>query len=510
MGLRFDLACANWVAHLIEPDSRVPKLDMEGAEGEAVRMFLRQLRDNFMSSPRVEYRFSRLIHDIDLDWELRHRRRPETVNMLRDFLGGRPWTALIVPSGTDESLDERLCSREFLRTLVEIRTEDPGLILQLDSPPSREVSLTDAFPAFRVAMARSAEWPGVLIWSGKDEAVFLPFNSHSIKDIERRCEWAFSHLAVTRGVDLEELENQYRREYPERSNRKRLVNLLHVSDLHIGCREASIRLPRVQGFLRTIVAELGEDTAVVPVLTGDLLDTPDEGLLNEARGFIEFLSNLGTHEPIIVPGNHDVRNNGYLAENFKVLFRLPTNQVQWMNEHRVGLLPFNSVMEGKLARGSIGEAQLGDMGSAIDRQKDWKDFALFAILHHHPMPVERPDWHARRWYEAFIGDQFEKTVALEDAAQFLCFAETRKVAAVLHGHKHIPRADELPTSRIPVYGCGSTVGKVPTKDGRPYMSVNVVTFDSDSRKVSTRLMAERMPGAGLEESKRHERVHLGR
>lgn len=103
----------------------------------------------------------------------------------------------------------------------------------------------------------------------------------------------------------------------------------------------------------------------------------------------------------------------------------------------------------------------------------------------------------------YSGSAFTTTEDLEDAQDFLAFVEARRIAAVLHGHKHIPRVD---TTRggIPVIGCGSSVGKVQTVDLSTFMSINLLTINRQTGKLSARLLAERIPGGGLGEYKSHE------
>jgi hypothetical protein len=252
---------------------------------------------------------------------------------------------------------------------------------------------------------------------------------------------------------------------------------------------------------------LDDGSTLIPVVSGDLMDTPDEENLDRVRTFLDFIRNLGTEEPIIVLGNHDVREDGYLSESLKSALRLPTHQVVWLDNLALGIICFNSVTEGRLARGFIGEAQFIDIGNEIDRHNQWRDYTLVSVLHHHPLPVERPDWYIQPFYERIFGRFFEKTEELEDAPAFRTFAEGRSFAAVLHGHKHIPRIDQTRPGEIPIYVCGSTIGKVIEKGGRTYMSINVVTIDTKAHQLAGCLLAERIPGAGLIEEKRHAAVH---
>jgi len=264
-------------------------------------------------------------------------------------------------------------------------------------------------------------------------------------------------------------------------------------------------LPRVQQLVRNIVEELGDSSKVVPIVTGDLMDSPDDKHLNIVRSFLDFLNGLGTDEPVIVLGNHDVRKDGYLNENYKTAFNLPNSRAVWFDEEQTGLLCVNSVTGGKLARGYVGEAQLMDLGSEIDRKRNNNEFTLLAMLHHHPVEVSYPEWYLRPFYERMLGSKFEKTDQLEDADLFLEFINQRKIASIIHGHKHIPQLTKT-SSGTPVFGCGSTVGKVATTDVGTYMSMNIISVNNSTNTVSGRLLAERIPGGGLVEERRHEMV----
>jgi 3',5'-cyclic AMP phosphodiesterase CpdA len=305
---------------------------------------------------------------------------------------------------------------------------------------------------------------------------------------------------------LELLKQQYCHEFPEAALRQSEVVVVQLSDIHIGSKEASLRLPRLQQLVRNLIAEIGENRRYVFAVSGDLMDNPEERNLDSVRAFIDFLSNLGGEALLTCLGNHDVRTDGYLSENLRMVMRVPqTNTaVTWLDDQRVGFVVFNSVIGGNLARGLIGEQQLLDLGSEIDRNPDWKYQRIVGVLHHHPVPIALPEWYSRPFYERLFGKKFDKTDELVDAAKFSAFVESRRFRCVLHGHKHIPHISAA--NNVPVFGCGSSVGKVDTKDGNPYMSVNVITLDTESGNMTARLLAERIPGGGLQEEKRHEMV----
>ena len=507
MGLRFDLRIANWLAHVLDERMPVPRLENEWEEREALQKFLSNLGEGFYSSSWGLDRFK----DV-LDKAERVARQEEpraALHELRRFLGHRPWTALLVPSGSDNEVDRFICSKRFLKQLIFIRPDDPGLILQMEDPPARVFSLTNVFPAFRTALAASTDWPGVLLWKQSGDSIFLPLSSESLKLTQEQAHWIFSHLATALGVDLELLKEQYQRTFQHSLSPRKKVTILHISDIHLGCREAGIRLARVQDLLANLVDDLGAaGETVIPLVSGDLMDSPDEDNLDRVRSFLNMLGRLGTEEPVVLLGNHDVRNDGYLAENLRMAMQIDNRSglVRWFDQFQLAIACFDSVRDGKLARGFIGERQFLDMGSKLDTKcRKQKDYMVIAAVHHHPIPVDVPDWYARPFYEKIFGDSFDKTEELEDAQDFIAFVEQRGCAAILHGHKHIPRIDYTPQG-IPVIGCGSTVGKVKTQDKRPFMSINLLTIDTATKKLSARLLAERIPGAGAVEYQAHEMI----
>jgi len=140
-----------------------------------------------------------------------------------------------------------------------------------------------------------------------------------------------------------------------------------------------------------------------------------------------------------------------------------------------------------------------DLANELDQRPTRDDYSLLAAIHHHPIPVERPEWHHAPFYERLLGKWFEETECLEDSAAFLDFAANQEVKAILHGHKHIPRLARTPGSKIPVVGCGSSVGKVQTVDGNPLMSLNVVTVDHSTGQLAARLLASETAGGRLGE-----------
>src|SRR4051812_31957792 len=147
MGLRFDLDTVNWLAYLLQPGAAVPRFKEPWMEKEALRLFLKKLEQQFHSSRRRELEFAEYVHRAQrILEEVQYRQGEVPASILRELrhdLGDRPWTALIVPTGDDRRLDEFLNSEDLLMRLVGLWSEDPGLLLQLDSVPREPFTLLD-------------------------------------------------------------------------------------------------------------------------------------------------------------------------------------------------------------------------------------------------------------------------------------------------------------------------------------------------------------------------------
>lgn len=503
MGFRFSLRHANWLANVLRPAGATLDLDNRYEEEETLRRFVESFEDNFFASRYESNLLKRRLREITIN----NRGGSGIALMaLRDHFQGTPWVALLLPSGTDEISDEMLTDRNLLKELVTINPDSDGVILQLDEIPQEAIELDYVFPAFKVALEQVTKWPGLLVWTPSGDAAFFELSKDVVK-IRERLRWLLSRLYRNIAQpDLRDIQEQYSIQMLMSPIQSGSLRILHLSDLHLGSDVARRRLGRVQTIIRSVVRELNEDGPIVPVITGDLMDSPSEENLGDVRAFMDFLTGLGIEKPLVVLGNHDVREDGWLGEKFRQAVNISTTPVIWMDNYQVGFACFNSVNGGRMARGWLGEQELAYVGNALDKEQEKASkFTIIGLIHHHPIAVVKPGWYRSSWYERFLGTAFEKTEVLEDAKLFLEWLKAREVKAVLHGHKHIPRFDKH--GEIAVIGCGSTVGKVDTKErGHTFMSLNVLTVDNSQNLIGCRLRAERIPGAGLEAVESHELV----
>ena len=79
MGMRFNLVSANWLAHLLDPEIPIPKMQEPWMEKETLRLFLKKVERQFYSSRERELHFGALVREaiesLDSPYALRKLRR---------------------------------------------------------------------------------------------------------------------------------------------------------------------------------------------------------------------------------------------------------------------------------------------------------------------------------------------------------------------------------------------------------------------------------------------------
>ncbi|MET4034370.1 hypothetical protein ABIB94_009173 [Bradyrhizobium sp. JR7.2] len=376
MGIAFDLATVNWLAHLLQPGGHIPRRAAPD-EHESLEMFLSQLPERFVSSrgnkdkvrevaEAARAQLSQIPYGQEIPLEI--------LESLQQLFSHYPWIGMIVPSMKNMELDRFLASPEFLYDLVhKVNWQDDGLIMQPRDLDDHPQALLDVFPPFQTALNAMTRWPGLLFWRPNEDSVFLPFAGKTPAAVRECAGWALSNLKISRFRGLKTFEAEYFRRFPEaRATAASTTTLLHISDLHIGSTEAATSLPRLQQLLRNQIHEIPNGQKVVLVISGDLIDDPKDEYYNSARQFLDTAQNLTEEPPILVLGNHDVRTDGYLSENLRNAIKLPTNRVRWFDDRPLGLVCFNSVAGGRLAAGKIGPEQFADVGNEIDHKRDWR------------------------------------------------------------------------------------------------------------------------------------------
>lgn len=390
----------------------------------------------------------------------------------------------------DNPINRFLTSEATLEKIVKIHPGETALILQFEEQfTTNEKSILNVFPNFDKALHQIDNWPGIFLWT-KDDSLFLPI---------RYEEEVFE---IFRIIKYEQNSFNYLRDVFERRNRqKQYAYFFHLSDLHFGNKIAEKRLMRIIRILETQVNKLEESAKLIPLITGDLMQSPSEPNKQTYLQFVELLISKGFERPIHILGNHDVDSGGFFkffSKQKTIISSLSNNsKIELYEELKLGVIKFDSNTGGQLAQGKVGQDQLMQIGNEIDSIKNKDSYTFIALLHHHPLEIENPDWYCEDWYEAFLGTvNFERTMKLIDSELFLKWIKGRGIKFVLHGHKHIPKMQKH--EDINIIGAGSTSGSVQhQEEGKTYLTYNLIKYDIENRKpVSCSIIAEEIIGAG--------------
>jgi 3',5'-cyclic-AMP phosphodiesterase len=230
-----------------------------------------------------------------------------------------------------------------------------------------------------------------------------------------------------------------------------MFTIVQLSDLHCG---QQFFLPHL---LERAIAEVNELAPDVVVVSGDLTSHGFKDEYALARGY---LAEVECDAMVVIPGNHDSRNVGYV--HFEELFG-DRNSV--LRRDGVTIVAVDS-SEPDLDNGAIGRGRYrwieeqfaegagSDAGGAGDARADLRVF----VLHHHLLPVP--------------GTGRERNI-VHDAGDTLETLQRAAVDLVLAGHKHVPYAWRL--ENLFVVNAGTVSSSRLRGNGRP--CYNVIEVD---------------------------------
>jgi 3',5'-cyclic-AMP phosphodiesterase len=192
-------------------------------------------------------------------------------------------------------------------------------------------------------------------------------------------------------------------------DQKRVFQIAHISDLHCGGPHF------MPSLMERAIGEINDMGPDIVVCSGDLTTF---GFKQEFAQAKAYLDQIECESLVVVPGNHDSRNVGYV--HFEDLFG-ERNSV--LRKNGVTVVAVDST-EPDLDHGQIGRSQYLWIE---DQFSDPADLRIF-VLHHHLLPVP--------------GTGRERNVVY-DAGDVIECLQRAGVDLVLSGHKHVPYAWKL-------------------------------------------------------------------
>ena len=185
--------------------------------------------------------------------------------------------------------------------------------------------------------------------------------------------------------------------------------IAHISDIHCGS-------PHFQpDLLERAIEEINELGPDITIVSGDLTT---DGFKLEYELARNYLDRIESEAMIVVPGNHDSRNVGYI--HFEELFGPRSSTV---HRDQVSIVALDS-SEPDLDYGQIGRNRYLYIRDAFSQPAELRIF----VIHHHLLPVP--------------GTGRERNIVY-DAGDLLEVLIRSGVNLVLCGHKHVPYAWKL-------------------------------------------------------------------
>lgn len=194
--------------------------------------------------------------------------------------------------------------------------------------------------------------------------------------------------------------------------------IAQFSDMHCG----DVRFD--ESLVEEMLGEINDACPDLVVVAGDLTAGGYREQFEEAKHFID---RLQCSQIIVIAGNHDCRNVGYLHfeeligpryQTVELDFRVSRGGSRDQVQERVKILALDS-NKPDLNDGEIGRDHYSWINEAFPRKEDYKIF----VLHHHLVSI--PGTGRERNVVWDSGDVLEKLRQAD-------------VDLVLHGHRHVP------------------------------------------------------------------------
>jgi 3',5'-cyclic AMP phosphodiesterase CpdA len=243
--------------------------------------------------------------------------------------------------------------------------------------------------------------------------------------------------------------------------------IAHISDLHCGS-------PHFQpDLLENAINEINQQEPDVTIISGDLTADGFKQEYEDARSYVD---RIQCKDLIVIPGNHDSRNVGYV--HFEELFGPRASE---LHKQDVSIVAVDS-SEPDLDHGQVGRQRYSVIEKSFAQPADLRIF----VLHHHLLPVP--------------GTGRERNIVY-DAGDLLEVLIRANVNLVLAGHKHVPYAWQVENMFVVTAGTVSTL----RLRGHTRPCYNLISVAEDSVRIWRKYPgAEQEPIIEWQREKPHE------
>jgi 3',5'-cyclic-AMP phosphodiesterase len=198
------------------------------------------------------------------------------------------------------------------------------------------------------------------------------------------------------------------------------LTIAQISDIHCG------EVMFDGELLDHAIEEIKELKPDLVVVAGDLTG---EGYAPQFRQAKRYLDRLQDLEMLVIPGNHDLRNVGFL--HFRDAFGRSDRVVRIPFRSKDTDLPerFATVVAINSAKPDLAEGEIGHTKyDWVRKSFEWPDDYRIFVMHHHLVSVP--------------GTGRERNIVW-DAGDVLALLAEQKVSLVLCGHKHVPNVWQM-------------------------------------------------------------------
>src|SRR3990172_3411942 len=138
---KFNLQSASWISYVLDRRNPIPDIAKTNLVRDTLVVFLGNLIDGLYFHGKSNAKIiEKAVHMRNTVRSRPHHRYDDIVTDLRGIFSKREWTAILIPSGFQESrsVDQLVTSKLFLSKLSRTIKTDPALLLHLNEPPQKD------------------------------------------------------------------------------------------------------------------------------------------------------------------------------------------------------------------------------------------------------------------------------------------------------------------------------------------------------------------------------------